>query len=182
MNTNTQKKFLNPEAVLFQAGLKSGQVVADLGAGSGFYALASASIVGSQGEVHVVDVKESALDHVSVEARMRHYKNIKTYVCDLDKTDLHARLPEGQCDVAVLANILHEVQHPKNLLKHAYKLLKSGGKLVIIDWNSNHGPIGPSADKRVNEQEIKKTVESSSFRFIKQLDADEYHFAMVFER
>jgi ubiquinone/menaquinone biosynthesis C-methylase UbiE len=176
------KKFINPESMLFQAGVKSGQTVADLGAGSGHYALAAAKIVGTNGRVHAVDVKDSALDHVATEARMHGFKTVRTHLCDLDQAKPAGKLPEGDSDVVVLSNIMHEVHDPKTLLKHAYSMLKTGGKLVLIDWNANHSPIGPAAEKRMAEQGAKKLLESSSFRFLREIDADAYHYAMVFEK
>lgn len=183
MRLNTHKKFIDPESVLFQAGLKAGQVVGDLGAGSGYYALAACKIAGPNGSVHVVDVKDVALDHVAAEARMRGYRNLKTYHCDLDHPQANAaRLPEGLCDMVILANIMHEVSHPKNLLKHAYAMLKSGGRLVVVDWNANHSPIGPTADRRMAQAEARKLVEAASLRFSRDLPTDDFHYAMVFER
>jgi ubiquinone/menaquinone biosynthesis C-methylase UbiE len=182
MHSNPHKKFLNPQTVLFHAGLKSGQVVSDLGAGSGFYALAAAGIVGGQGAVHVVDVKDAALEHVAAEARMRGFKTVKTHAGNLDNPKLPPRLPAGESDMVVLANILHEVHDRKQLLKHAYALLKTGGRLVVVDWNDRPGPIGPDADKRISEQDALKQVESSSFKYLKSLETDEYHFGLVFEK
>jgi ubiquinone/menaquinone biosynthesis C-methylase UbiE len=182
MHTKIHSKFLNPQAVLFQAGLKTGQVLTDLGAGSGFYAMAGAEIVGDSGAVHVVDIKESALDHVAAEARMRHLKTVKTYLGDLDQPKLPARLPLGHSDMVVLANIMHEVADRKSLLNHAYSLLKTGGRLVVVDWNTMPSPIGPNVDRRVSEQEVRKQIESSSFKYLKPIDTDGYHFGLVFEK
>jgi ubiquinone/menaquinone biosynthesis C-methylase UbiE len=180
---NSTSKFLNPKAVLFQAGLKAGQVVGDLGTGSGFYSLAAAEITGEQGRVYAVDIKDSALDHLSAEARMKGLNGIVTARCNLDEDKLAApNLPQGECDMVVLANILHEVHSQQNLLKHAYGLLKTGGRLVIVDWNSEPGPIGPPVDKRVTQAAARKLAESSSFKFIKELETDQYHFGMAFER
>jgi predicted methyltransferase len=182
MHTNTQKKFLNPESILFLSGLKPNQTVSDLGAGSGFYALAAAKIVGANGEVHVVDIKEAALDHLASEARMRGYKNIKTYIADLDEPKIPSRIPAATSDMVVLANILHEVGNIKNLLAHAYSLLKTGGCLVVVDWNDQPSPIGPEASKRLHPAQIKKQIESSAFKFVKEVESDLYHFAMVFTK
>ncbi len=182
MMTNINKKFLNPETVLFQAGLKAGQNLTDLGAGSGHYAIAGAKIVGENGSILVIDVKESALDHVAADARMNRIKTIKTLLWDLDQETLTDRAPFGHSDMVLLANILHEVGHRKNLLAHAYKLLKTGGRMLIIDWNESPSPIGPPVSVRVSESDTKKLCESSSFRFVKNVDTDQYHFGLLFEK
>lgn len=164
------------------AGLKPNQIVSDLGAGSGFYALATAKIVGSHGEVHVVDIKEAALDHLTSEARMRGIKNIKTYIADLDEPKIPSRIPAGESDMVVLANIMHEIGSAKNLLAHAYALLKTGGSLVVVDWNDQPSPIGPEASKRLHPTQIKKDIEACALKFVKNIETDPYHFAMVFSK
>ncbi len=181
--TQNQKSFIDPESVLFQAGLKLGQTVADLGAGSGFYALAAAKITGQQGMVHVADAKESALEHVAAEARMRGHKGLKTYRCDLDLEEITScKLPGPECDMVVLANVAHEVKNRKNLFKHAYALLKTGGKLVVVDWNEAPSPIGPAPEKRIKEDDVIQLAKSGSLKYVNHIDADGYHFALVFEK
>lgn len=182
MQSNTNKKFLSPQVVLFQAGLKAGQVVADLGVGSGFYAIASAGIVGPHGQVHAVDVKESALDHTVAQAQVNSFRTITTYLCDLEHDKTCHNLPAGTCDMVVISNILHEIKDNKNILKHAYSLLKTGGKLLVVDWNDEPSPFGPPAEKRVNQPLVKKQIEDSHMKFVKELDTDQYHFGMVFEK
>lgn len=173
---------MNPETVLFQAGLKSGQTIADLGAGSGHYAMAAAGIVGENGSVLVVDVKDSALDHIAADARMQKIKTLRTVLYDLDQENLTDRIPAGHTDMVLLANILHEVGHRKNLLSHAYKLLKTGGRMLIVDWNQSPGPIGPPVAVRISEAETKKMCEAASFRFVKNIETDNYHFGLLFEK
>lgn len=182
MLTNTNQKFINPETVLFQAGLKTGQHLADLGAGSGHYAMAGAKIVGDNGSVLVIDVKDTALDHISADARMHRIKNLKTLLYDLDQEQLSSRAPSGHMDMVLVANILHEVGNRKNLLAHAYKLLKTGGRMLIVDWNNSPGPIGPPVNIRISEDETKKLCEHASFRFVKTVSTDQYHFGLLFEK
>lgn len=181
MHTNIHKKFLNPQTVLFLAGLKTNQTVVDLGAGSGFFALAAAGIVGGNGLVQVVDVKDSALDHLVAESKMRGFKNVKTYLANLDHAKLPGHIHIDQADMVILSNILHEVSDHKNLIAHAYALLKTGGKLVVIDWNDQPGNFGPSADRRIGQGQAKKLLDSS-LKFIKEIETDQYHFGMVFEK
>jgi predicted methyltransferase len=182
MHSKTHTKFLDPESVMFLAGLKPNQTVTDFGAGSGYYALAAAKIVGHNGMVNVVDIKEESLDHLSGEARMRGYKQIKTYQMDLDLPKLSKQIPVGYSDMVVLANILHEITVPENLLAHSYAMLKTGGLLLVVDWNDQPGPIGPPAEKRLHPSNVKKQIESCSLKYIKDIPTDAFHFAMVFEK
>lgn len=177
-----QTKFVNPTSMLFQTGIEFGNSVCDFGAGSGFYAIAAAKIVGPNGRVHVADVKEESLDHVMSEAKVYNLRNIDTYLCDLDQTTLPERMPKGSCDAVVLSNIAHEVQDVRMLFKHAYAVLKSGGKALVIDWNLNPGPIGPKAEKRISDSAVREAAVKLGFKFIKNLQADSYHYALILEK
>src|SRR3989344_6086734 len=92
------KKFLDPEKVLFAAGLSLGQTLADLGSGSGFYTIAAAKIVGERGSVYTVDVLESTLDHISAEARLKGIRNVKTLACNLEEADSCKQIKVGSVD------------------------------------------------------------------------------------
>jgi ubiquinone/menaquinone biosynthesis C-methylase UbiE len=174
------RKFLDPERVLFLAGLASGQTVVDFGSGSGFYSLAAARIVGEQGMVYSIDILESALEHTSAEARMKGYKNIKTAVCDLEQPSACGHIPAGTADFTLFANIAHQIKDRNNLFIEAYRLLKTGGKLIIIEWNDQPSPIGPPAVDRITEPEINSLAKKAAFKNGGQINIDTYHYGLVF--
>jgi ubiquinone/menaquinone biosynthesis C-methylase UbiE len=176
---NLNQRFLDPEKVLFRAGLSAGETVADFGAGSGFYALSAGKMVGQNGIVYVVDVLESALEHVSADARLRMLKNIRTLTADLETSNLK-QIPDGSCDMVIFANVLHQIKNRKNLLAQAYRALKTGGKLLVIDWNDKPGPIGPKAGMRVAEDEVEKFLVQSGLRMDSKIETDPYHYGLIF--
>lgn len=175
-------KFLNPESVLFQTGLHQGEFVVDLGAGSGHYALAAAKIVGQNGQVHVVDVMNEPLDHIAGEARIHGIKNIITHKADLESKTLPDRLPQGQSDLVLVANVMHQIKDKNILMKHVYALLKTGGKVLIIDWNDQPSPIGPKVGDRIAEADVKKLSQDSGFKSVRPTETDAYHFGLMFEK
>lgn len=177
---NPQTNFLDPGKTLFATGLSSGMKVADLGAGAGFYAIAASKILGPQGEVYVVDILESALSRLQSEARAKGLRNIKTLRCDLEAPDACMNIPKGEVDLVIMANVLHQIKNKNNLFIEAYKLLKTGGKLLVIDWNSTASPIGPEHGSRVSEEEMKKLGEAAAMRFIGEVKTDKYHYGLVF--
>jgi ubiquinone/menaquinone biosynthesis C-methylase UbiE len=174
------RKFLDPERVLFSAGLASGQTFADFGSGSGFYSLAASKIVGDQGAVYSVDILESALDHVVAEARLKGLRNIKTLMCNLEQPNSCAQVSTGTVDMVLLANITHQIKDRSILLGEAFRLLKTGGKLVVIEWNDQPSPIGPVAGERVSEPEITSSAKKSGFKGAGDLNVDPYHYGLIF--
>ncbi len=173
-------KFTDPEKILFAAGLTAGQTAVDLGAGSGFFSLAAAKIVGEQGMVYPVDILETALDHIAAEARMKGLRNIKTARADLEQTESAAIIPPGTIDFVIVSNILHQLRNKNNLFLEAYRLLKTGGKLLVLDWNDQPSPIGPAAAERVSPAEALKLVQAANFKPAGEVPSDVYHYGLTF--
>ncbi len=174
------RKFLDPERILFAAGLTASQNFADLGSGSGFYSLAAGKIVGEQGLVYSVDILESTLEHIVAEARLKGLRNIKTLMCDLEKPASCSQIPVGTLDMALFANITHQIKNRTNLFAEAYRLLKTGGKLVVIEWNEQPSPIGPIASERIKESEVSTNALKSGFKAAGNLSVDPYHYGLMF--
>ncbi len=173
-------KFINPTTVVSQVGIKPGQTVADLGSGSGFFAIAAAKFVGNSGTVHAVDVQEAKLTATQSSASQQGYKNIQVLKADLDKP--LTEIPETSCDVVILASVLHEVKSRPTLFKNAYHILKTGGKILTVEWKLEHTPFGPPLDQRIDEQTLEKELMDLGLRKEKNIPADAYHYAMVFTK
>jgi predicted methyltransferase len=173
-------KFVDPMKVLFAAGLSTNQTFADLGSGSGFYTLAGSKIVGDHGVVYSVDILESALDHIAAEARLKNYRNIKTILADLDQPAALKQVADGSVDLVLFANITHQVKNKENLFTNAYRMLKSGGKLLIIDWNDQPGLIGPKAADRISQDQVNQLAKNATFKTAGNMMVDPYHFGLMF--
>jgi ubiquinone/menaquinone biosynthesis C-methylase UbiE len=179
MDKNT--KFLDPEQVLFRAGLARGAQVLDLGAGSGFFAQASAKIAGDSGKVYVVDILESALEHVAAAARVSNFRNIQTIRKDLEKDSLDA-VPSGSLDLVIMANILHQIHNSKNLFEETFRTLKTSGKVLVIDWNETPSPIGPKSDDRIAENTVRTLAQQGGLHFNNKIETDQYHYGLIFNK
>ncbi len=174
-------KFLDPEQVLFRTGLTRNSQVLDLGAGSGFFALAAAKMVGESGFVTVVDILEQSLEHVQAMARMQNLRNLRTLRKDLEVAKL-AEFPVGSFDFVVVSNVLHQIKNRKNLFELAYQALKTGGRMLIIDWNDVPSPIGPSVADRVPAAEVKTLAQQANLHFNNKLETDQYHYGLIFNK
>lgn len=172
-------KFLDPEKVVFQLNLAKGSTIVDLGAGSGFFALASSKATGPTGKVFVIDILDSALDHVQSSARIQNINNIHTIRKDLEKDSIPEIVP-GTVDLVIMANVMHQTKNHSNLFAETYRMLKTGAHLLVVDWNEIVGPLGPKADERIGEVDVKKIAQKSNLKFEKQIDADKYHYGLIF--
>lgn len=173
-------KFINPQTVVAQMGLKLNQVVADLGSGSGFFAVAAAKMVGNGGTVYAVDVQQSKLTATFSAASQQGYKNIQLVQADLDQPI--QGVAEASCDAVIMASILHEVKNREMLLKNAYKVLKTGGLLLAVEWKDEHTIFGPSLDKRIPEHQLEKELAQIGLHKVKSIPADMAHYALLFTK
>lgn len=173
-------KFVNPQKIIGQFGLKPGDKVTDLGCGSGFYTLPAAKIVGNTGRVAGIDVQEAKLTATKSISLQNNLHNVEVYKADLEKPlDV---LPHGGENAVILASIIHEVKNRVVVIQNAYALLTTSGRLLVVDWKAETSPFGPPMEKRVSGKEIRSELEASGFKHIKDLDADLYHYAMIFEK
>src|SRR5579872_185961 len=174
----TKYRFLDPAQVLAHAGIPRGAKIADLGCGNGYYPVALAKLAGEDGEVYAVDVQDDVLEATVSMARHSGVNNVYTIRHNLELPGL--KIAENSCDVAVLASTLHQTKNKKNVLRQAYKVLKTGGRLIIIEWKKTNLLFGPEMGRRVSEQEIQELLTQNGFRFLSEMPADHYHYALIY--
>ncbi len=89
-------------------------------------------------------------------------------------------IPEGRCDTIILASILHETDSRENLLKNVYRLLKTGGTILAVEWKKVQTPFGPEMSKRLTPEELAAEFNALGIRHEMEVPADSYHYASIF--
>lgn len=172
------QKFLSPANIVAQAGVSSGQIVADFGCGSGYYTVPAAQIVGSNGRVYAVDIMADKLAVAQSTAMHSGCKNVTVVQADLEKPIKD--IAEGSCDVVVISNILHLAKDRESVIRNAYSILKTGGKLVTVEWKNEKTPLGPPLGARISPEELSTILNSLGFRKEREVNADSFHYCLVF--
>ena len=175
--------FLSPAQIVAKLPLQAGQVVADLGCGSGAYLGALSNAVGSQGKVYAFDIQKDILERLEREAEKFSYINIEFAVADVeDKTYLEKK----SCDAVILSNILFQVENPLAVIREAQRVLKPNGFLLIVDWKKN--PLeesgirfGPKDRHLLGEEKVLAMLVKHDFSIKKHLPAGEFHYALIAE-
>ncbi len=177
-NFKTKSRFLDPSQILAEAGIQYGAVVADFGCGNGFYPVAAAKLVGENGTVYAVDVKTEALEATVSAAKHDNLTNIYTIRHDMELPGVDIK--ESSCDAVILAGILHLSKLQKNVLKETYRVLKTGGRIIVIEWKKEKLPFGPHIDRRISQTEMNQMLTTVGFRHQGELPADAFHYALIF--
>ncbi|MCK4355218.1 class I SAM-dependent methyltransferase [Candidatus Parcubacteria bacterium] len=168
--------FLNPEQILNQLEIESDITAADFGCGSGGWILPLAKKV-EDGEVFAVDILEEPLSALKAKADSQSLSNIRTILCDVEK---NVKIQDESCDLVLMTNLLFEIQDKKAVIEEGKRVLKSGGKILIVDWKKQNSVV--PAENTVSAEEIKKIAEQTGLKLEKELDAGIYHYALVFTK
>jgi ubiquinone/menaquinone biosynthesis C-methylase UbiE len=172
--------FINPANVVALTGLSNGQTVADLGCGGGFYTLPASQLVGNSGTVYAVDIQDSKLAFTQSIAHQLGYKNITTIQGNLEQP--LTEVPDGSCDLVIAASIVHEIPHRPPLFANAYRMLKTGGKLLVVEWKKGFTVFGPNQDRRIDQQQLEQEIDAVGFKKDKEIPADQSHYSLLFTK
>ena len=168
--------FLPPDEVIRALGIRAGDTVADLGAGTGYFALPIACAVGSSGRVIAVDAQEEMLDHLRKKVASSAISVIEPVHAEADRTTLAGKA----CDIVFLANVWHEIADREAALAEAKRILKSEGRIAILDWRPDvepeHGP--PLAHRLTLPGTIAELV-AAGFRILSQQNIGKYSWLVL---
>jgi ubiquinone/menaquinone biosynthesis C-methylase UbiE len=181
MTETTASTFVSPAKLVQFLDIPRGSIVADLGAGSGFYTIPLAEKVGPEGKVYAFDVQLSAVSRIQSLAHLRHLLNIDAVVADLE-LDNATHLKEGVCDAVLIASVLHQVENPLAVLKEARRILKPGRLMIFIEWDQSSVPGGPLLSMRISPDKAKELGQTAGFLFDREVSAGSHHYGLLFQK
>jgi len=135
LESESREIYTNREALAQIIGIKPGQSVADIGAGSGFMAMIFAKMVGPTGHVYAVDINPTMMDRVSEMAAKENLDQLKTVVC----TDVSTELKPNSVDLIFICDTYHHFEYPNTVLKSIHEALRPGGQMIVVDFKRVEG-------------------------------------------
>ncbi len=170
--------FLNPSEVLKQLKLKENMTAADFGSGSGGWVIPLAKILQS-GFVYAIDILEEPLSALRSKMNLEKIGNVRTIRSNVENKN-GSTLSGSSVDLILITNLLFQTGKREEVFEEAKRILKSGGKILVVDWkeDSSQGPI----EARVSEKEVKKIAEGLGFGLEKQFEAGIYHYGLIFKK
>jgi SAM-dependent methyltransferase len=153
-------KWLPPAEIVARFGLRSGEAAADIGAGTGYFAVPMAARL-APGKLYAVDFQPEMLELL----RARLAASGAPANIELVRGEASAStLPDGSVDFALLANVWHELDHRERVLCEARRILRPRGRLAILDWRRDVSvPPGPPLDHRVPVQDTIGLLEANGW-------------------
>lgn len=169
--------FVDPRKILKMAGIKKGDKVADFGCGGGYFSVPAATIVGETGEIYSFDVLPSAIEATESNAKIHGVDNmiIKRVNLEMDKS---TGLSADSIDWVIIKDVLFQNKGKQKIVKEAKRILKSGGNVLVMEWNNNLA-MGPDKKKRIDNKDMMEIIFKEDFVFKKQADAGDYHYVII---
>jgi ubiquinone/menaquinone biosynthesis C-methylase UbiE len=166
-----------PDEVVEKLGLKAGEAVADLGAGSGYFSLRFAQAVGPAGKVYAVDISPGMLDYLEGHAKEARLENIQPIL-----TEPHdPKLPTSSVDLIFICDTLHHISDRAAYYPLLARALRPGGRLVDIDFYKKPLPVGPPVTMKIAKEEMIQEVKPAGFHLVQQFDFLPYQYFLVFQ-
>ena len=173
--------FSAPEKNIKQLELTSNQIVADFGAGSGAYTIASAKALKGTGKVYAIEVQKGLLTTLQNTCTAEHLGNV-SFIWGNIEIPGGSKLSDNICDVVIISNVLFQALDKKKIIDEARRVLKSGGRILLIDWTASFNNMGPTNEQIFAEIEARKLLEESRLLFEKQINAGNFHYGLVYRK
>jgi len=169
--------YQKPHEVIQALGLKHGEVIADIGSGSGYFALRFAHHVGDKGRVYAVDIDPEMVRHLNRRIRDAGLSNIQTLLAPPDDPLLRDR----SIDRFVIVDTWHHIDDQTGYLALMKKMLKPGGQVVMIDFQKRELPVGPRLSMKIAREDLIRQLEQNGFRLAQEHTFLPYQYFLVFE-
>ncbi len=173
LDSAERQSYLDAPSILRAFHLAAGMRVADVGSGTGFFALPAADLVGPKGRVFAVDLAPEMLEDLEAKLRMEPKANLEA----LRSTEDRIPLPDASVDFVLMACVLHELDGPGTLIE-ARRVLVRGGRLGIVDWKKEDMEFGPPKDHRLDEREAEAVLSDAGFTPVRTFEAGAYHYGI----
>jgi len=168
--------YQKPQEVMTALGIKPGEVIADIGAGSGYFTFRLALHVGDKGRVYAVDVSPDMILHINRRIRELNVNNVVSVLSDPDDP----LLPDHSIDRFFFSESWHHIENQTKYLALMKRMLKPGGEVVMIDFQKKDLPLGPPLQMKIGREDLIKQMESHGFRIRKEYTFLPYHYFLIF--
>lgn len=156
-------------------GIGEGSIVADLGAGGGWFTIRLARRVGPNGRVYAQDIQPEMIGAIDRRVEREGLKNVQTVL----GTAVDPQLP-APVDVVLIVDAYHEMDDPRTLLRNVRKSLKPGGRIGIVEHTKQgHGP-GPAMEERVDPERVIRDAEAAGLVLESRGDFLRYQYLLEF--
>lgn len=165
-----------PDQIMDALLIGDGSIVADLGAGGGWFTVRLARRVGPNGLVFAEDIQRPMIEAIQQRVRLEGLRNVRTVL----GTAADPNLPAGSLDAVLVVDAYNEFEQRVTLLKNVAKALKSTGRIGIVDYKSDGGGPGPSMQDRIDPDKVIQDARAAGLVLDKRETFLRYQYFLIF--
>ena len=148
-----------PSKALAALELKPGMVVADIGAGSGYYTSRLSKLVGATGRVYATDIQPGMIEMLNRRIQAEGLGNVTPVLGGMEDP----KLPPQSIDLAIMVDVYHELQTPQVFLQKLREVFKPGGRLVLVEFRKEDARVPILEVHKMSVAEVKTELEAEGF-------------------
>jgi len=172
--------FADPIKNLKFFDLREDMIVADLGAGTGFYSLSLAPIV-SRGKVYAIEIQRDFLLTIVNKLTEAKIQNVECLWGDVEKHK-GTKLADSIIDAAVASNILFQLENKESFIKEVKRILKPNGRVLVIDWHPDSDLLHKKHTGSMTKHDARHLFEKHGFVFEREIDTGMHHYGMILNK
>ncbi len=158
--------------------IKPGDVVADIGAGSGYYTIKLAELVGPRGKVYAVDIQPEMLAIIKNRVKAAKLANVET----IQNTETELKLPPNSTDLILLVDVYHEFAYPYEMTVEMVKALKPGGRMVFVEFRMEDEKVPILTVHKMAEKQVIREMAGHAVKHVKTMNHLPWQHVIVFEK
>jgi len=167
-----------PDKALDAIDLRPGMIVADVGAGTGYFSLRMARRVGPSGKVYANDIQPEMLEKLRASAQREKLANIETVL----GSEADPKLPLSKIDMVLLVDVYHEFSQPQEMLQHIRAALKPDGRLILLEYRKEDPAVPIRPEHKMSEPEVKAEVEAEGYKLDKVIETLPRQHIIIFRK
>ena len=169
------------DLLLRELGLKPGMAVADIGAGTGYYARRMAPLVGSGnsgGVVYATDVQPEMMQMLADGARKAGLTNIKPVLGGLQSVNL----PDNSIDLAIMVDVYHELEYPFEVVESLVRALKPGGRIAYVEYRLEDPRVPIKTAHKMSEAQVRKEAAAHALVWERTASTLPWQHVVIFKK
>ena len=168
----------HPAKVLDSLDLRPGDVVADLGAGSGYFTFRIAPKVGKTGKVLAVEIQEAMLNTLRARAAATKATNVEV----VRGSEIDPHLPLSGVDLVLLVDVYHELTYPFEVMSKVREALKTGGRVVFVEYRKEDPAVRIKDVHKMSVEQLEREMNAVGLAHVRTVETLPLQHIVIFEK
>jgi SAM-dependent methyltransferase len=166
------------DLLMRELALRPGMVVADVGAGTGYYARRMSPLVGASGAVFAVDVQPEMIAILRDLAKKAGLTNIKPVLGSVD----NVRLADASIDLAIMVDVYHELEFPFEVMESIVRALKPGGRVAYVEYRAEDANVPIKPVHKMTEAQVRKEAAQHALIYERTANTLPWQHVVIFRK